>query len=225
MEKTILIVAAHPDDEVIGCGGTIAKHILNNDAIHILFICDGVSSRDFNIKNELAARKKSCQRALETLGVKNHPIFLDFPDNAADSIPLIKIIKGVEEVVKKIKPETIYTHHFGDLNIDHEITHRAVLTACRPLQDSTVKEILTFEILSSSEWQSNRSLLFVPNYFVDITKQIDLKHKALLEYQNEMRSNNHPRSVNNIINFASIRGKSVGLEYAEAFQLIRKIRA
>ena len=164
MNKNILIVAAHPDDEVLGCGGTIIKHVEHGDEINLLFMTDGASSRpdtsDENIKERLQASKL----AKTVLGVKSVK-YLNFPDNAMDSIPLLNIIKKIELLINKLKPSIIYTHHFGDLNVDHQLTNDAVMTACRPTPNSTVREIYGFEVLSNTEWSNPKKANFNPTLF------------------------------------------------------------
>ena len=221
--KNILIVAAHTDDEALGCGGTILKHTERGDKVFCIFMTDGISSRncisDYNIKQRL----KSAQKAHKILGL-NDVKYLNFPDNCMDSIPLLKIVKEIEGLIKLIKPEIIYTHHHGDLNIDHQITNQAVLTACRPVPGNTVRELLTFEILSSTEWNTAYQNQFVPNVFVDITKNLGKKIESLKEYKLEMRDYPHTRSIENIEYLARHRGATVGVEAAEAFMLVRLIK-
>ena len=179
--KKILIIAAHPDDEVLGCGGTIARHVQSKDEVNIVFLSDGVSSRK-KLNQSIEERNASAFKASEILGIKP-PKFLNFPDNKMDTIALLEIVKKLEKVIYKIKPEIIYTHHIGDLNVDHRITHQAVMTACRPQPNFSVKKILSFEVLSSTEWNSHSfGNYFHPNYFVNITEQIPIKMQALKAY-------------------------------------------
>jgi N-acetylglucosamine malate deacetylase 1 len=215
--KSVLVVAAHPDDEAIGCGGTIIKHTLNGDKVQILFLSDGFSSRSNGEKRDNIAYDASNEIGCDK------PILCNFPDNRLDSIPLIDLVKRIEQVLSEFSPEVIYTHHIGDLNIDHQITHKAVMTACRPLPNSTLKQIYAFEVLSSSEWQTPGYFPFIPNYFVDISNHIETKKKVLMIYGEEMRDFPHSRSIKNIINLASLRGASVGIKHAEAFMLLRSI--
>ena len=186
--KSILVIAAHPDDEVLGCGGTIVKHIQNGDEVHVLIIAEGVTSRDeernpIRRKESLSKLKKMAHKAHKILGINNIKL-MDFPDYRMDSVDLLEIIKAVEKEINIVKPEIIYTHHYGDLNIDHRITHQAVLTACRPEPLRCVKRILTFEVQSSTEWQSpNIGTVFSPNVFIDISDTLSLKIDALKAYQ------------------------------------------
>lgn len=220
--KTILVIAAHSDDEVIGCAGTIAKHVYNGNNVHVIFMTDGVSSRGLQDNSE-PRRSQSSQESARLLGVTSIHQF-DFPDNRMDSVPLIEITKVIEMSIDKIKPEVIYTHHIGDLNIDHQITHKAVMTACRPQFDYSVKEIYAFEVLSSTEWQTPGYLPFTPNIFVDISHHIEIKKQVLTIYKEEMRLVPHARSIENILRLASFRGNSVGVEFAEAFIALRIVQ-
>ena len=218
--KKILIIAAHPDDDAIGCAGTIMKHIANSDIVYVLFMTNGVSSRD---AYDIANRKSSTKKACDIMGVRSYKN-LDLPDNMMDTMPLLDITKLIEKEIENIKPEIIYTHHVGDLNIDHQVTHKAVITASRPLPYSSVKEIYAFEILSSTEWQSFGQMPFFPNVYVDIRPFFDRKLKVLEAYADEMRNPPHSRSIENIARLSLMRGNSVGLDYAEAFSLVRMIK-
>ena len=226
MREVIMVIAAHPDDEVLGCGGVIAKHILSGDKVHVLFMADGVTSRSSNsIESDLKNRKESASSALDILGVLTAPVFLDLPDNKMDTIPFLDIVKLLEGQIFRIKPSTIYTHNSVDLNIDHRITHKAVMTACRPLPNSTLKNIFSFECLSSTGWfGSATSKQFVPNMFVDISDFMDLKIKALEQYSTEMFKYPHSRSVESVLNLAKYRGSSVGIYAVESFIVERTIR-
>lgn len=220
----ILVIVAHPDDEVLGCGGTIAKLTPNND-IYILILGEGITSRHIpneKTKDEMIRLKRDAEKANEILGVGN--VFLEsFPDNMFDTVPLLEIIKVIEKYIQKIKPDVIYTHHYGDLNIDHQITHKAVLTATRPIETNTVKKILTFEVLSSTEW-NNQYDIFFPNVYIDISEKINQKFEAMNCYKSEIREYPHPRSLEGIKILAQKRGLEVGLKYAEGFCLIREIK-
>lgn len=224
MEK-ILCIVAHPDDEVLGCGGMIANLSRQNE-IYTLILGAGITSRDIPKKNkqkDLRELKKDAFNANNLLGIKE--VFLeDFPDNKFDSIPLLNIIKVVESKIHKIKPKVILTHHHGDLNIDHKITFEAVLTASRPLENCSVKKILTFEVLSSTEWNvQNQTNVFIPNTYFDISKTINLKIKSMKCYRSEIKEYHHPRSKEGIKILARKRGLEVGFNYAEAFNLVRAI--
>ena len=227
--KTILVIAAHPDDEVLGCGGTIARLTSEGSNVYTLILGEGVTSRDrkrdlAKRENEIAELKKQAENANRILGVKKVYTF-DFPDNRFDSVPLLDIIKTIEETKDGLKPDIVFTHHIGDLNIDHQITFKAVMTAFRPIKDESVKELYSFEIPSSTEWNAPSSLThFMPEYFVDISKTIKLKVRAMKEYKCEIREYPHPRSIESIEIKAKQRGIQVGLEAAEAFEVIRLIK-
>lgn len=216
--NNILIIAAHPDDEVLGCGATIAKHVKNGDNVKVLFLADGYSSRDNDINRETSA-----ERASKVLGCMK-PLFLNFPDNQLDAIPLLDIVKKIEESIESFNPRIIYTHHYGDLNVDHQLTHKAVITACRPRKDFFVKEIYSFEILSSTHWQSfSMGNEFIPNYFVNVNEFMDIKMNALRCYDSEMLKYPNARSYNTVEYLAKFRGSLVGLDAAEAFIVLRNI--
>jgi LmbE family N-acetylglucosaminyl deacetylase len=224
MTKTILIVAAHTDDEALGCGGTIARHVAEGDVVYAVFIADGVSSRAKVNKDDLANRNFAAERAREILGIRKN-FYLGLQDNRLDSYPLIDVIKPLESIIHQLNPNIIYTHHYGDLNIDHRITHQAVLTASRPIPGNSVTEIYAFEVMSSTEWSTPSDRPFIPNYYVDIEKYLDTKINALNEYIDEMRDEPHARSIKSLNCLGSYRGYSVGLVAAEAFAVIRMIRS
>ena len=170
MKKNVLILAAHPDDETLGCGASIAKLSSQNHDIKLLTFTDGESSKEKTLNNN---RKNCLEKVSKILGIKSFKSG-NFPDNRMDSTPLLDIIQKLEPIIEKLKPSIIYTHHHGDLNIDHQLTHTAVMTACRPLPNSSVREIYGFEILSSTEWSVSQHSLFNPTFFVDITEQFSI---------------------------------------------------
>jgi len=216
--KRILVIAAHPDDETLGAGGTIAKHIENGAEIKVLVLGTGITSRETeNAEKEIAELRQEAKKAMDKLGVREIE-FLDFPDNKFDSVPLLDIIKAIESRIEEFQPETVYTHHWGDLNLDHRIAFEAVTIACRPVS-CQVKRILCFEIISSSEMNlKNDGSVFKPNYWVPLDeKQVGKKLEALREYQKEIREPPHPRSVENAKALASVRGSVINKEFAEAF--------
>lgn len=223
MSKTVLIVAAHTDDEVLGCGGTIARHVAEGDTVYAVFMADGVSSRTQADREDLANRNAAAEQAREILGIQEN-IYLGLPDNRLDSLPLIEVVQRLEPIIRKLQPDIIYTHHHGDLNVDHRITHQAVLTACRPMPGNSVQAIYAFEVMSSTEWASPFDEPFVPNHYVDISTQINTKMDALRAYQLEMRDAPHSRSLEHLVQLAHHRGHTVGLMAAEAFVSVRTIR-
>jgi LmbE family N-acetylglucosaminyl deacetylase len=225
MKDRVLVIAAHPDDEVLGCGGTISKLIKEGCKVYTLILGEGITSRDAKRDkskraSEIKNLKKQTAEANKILGVEKVFTF-DFPDNRFDTVPLLDIVKKVEEVKKQVKPTIIFTHHHNDLNVDHIITRKAALTATRPMKNETVKTIYAFEILSSTEW--NYPLSFSPNVFFDVSKTFKLKTKALKCYKDELRKPPHPRSLEAIELNAKMWGPKAGAEYAEAFELVRQI--
>ena len=221
--KTVLVVAAHADDEALGCGGTIARHVEEGDAVHLVLMADGVHSRKDASKEDLKRRVEASKRAQSILGASSSQS-LELPDNLMDSVPLLEIVQKLEPILAGIQPSIIYTHHHGDLNVDHRLTHTAVMTACRPLPGSSVREIYGFEVLSSTEWATQQDSPFLPNYFVDITQQLQTKLYALEAYAEEMRKTPHSRSMAHVEVLAHHRGYSVGVDAAEAFEVYRIIR-
>ena len=223
MKRKILVVVAHRDDETIGMGGTIARHSENGDSVYCLSLTDGVSSRNNVDEKTIKQRIKASEVASEKLGFK----WLeseDFPDNALDSIPLLAIVKAIEQSKVMVEPTLVYTHTKACLNIDHRIVCDAVLTAFRPQPEEKCKQILTFEIPSSTDYSHpDVTNYFFPNFYKDISKTWSKKLEALKAYSAEMRKYPHPRSLKAIENFAKINGNKVGLNYAEGFQLLRKI--
>lgn len=222
MKRTVLVVAAHADDEVIGCGGTLARHVANGDSVHAVFMADGVSSRPAHDEGEMTRRLAAASKAHEILSLKE-VVFLGLPDNRMDSLPLLDLIQPLEAVIAKVSPQIVYTHHVGDLNIDHRLTHKAVLTACRPQPGTAVTEIMAFEIMSSTDWAAPAAIPFVPNHFVNIADYLDIKFKALEAYSGEMRPPPHSRSIEHLRILAKHRGFSVGMKAAEAFVVVRSL--
>jgi len=225
--RSLLVVAAHPDDEVLGCGGTIAKLVDEGATIHVAFLADGVFSRagDPNAQqDELQFRRAVAQKACGILGVTSMSLG-DFPDNRMDTVALLDITKAVEELISKHQPDAVFTHHAGDLNIDHRRIHEAVVTACRPQHGHPVKTLLCFEVPSSTEWQLPGSApVFTPNWFVDISDTLARKLAALDAYAAELREWPHPRSRRGVEYLARWRGATVSADAAEAFMLGRKLR-
>lgn len=222
-QRTVLVVAAHSDDEVLGCGGTIARHVAEGDTVHAVFMADGVSARTGSAGGELRDRLKAARHAHEILGI-GRVEYLDLPDNQMDSISLLEAVKLLEGTLESIAPDIIYTHHHGDLNIDHQITHQAVMTACRPMPNASVKEIFAYEVLSSTEWSTSHRNPFLPNAYVDISEFLEVKLEALRAYYLEMRQRPHSRSIEHAEFLARHRGYSVGFYAAEAFMVSRILR-
>jgi LmbE family N-acetylglucosaminyl deacetylase len=225
---SILVIAAHPDDEVLGCGGTIARESERQE-VRIAILGEGVSSRHARRSDALAAdlTRLACaaRAAAGELGARSVD-FGQLPDNRFDELPLLDVVKRVEQWIEAYRPDVIYTHHPGDLNVDHGITFRAVLTATRPGASShLVREILAFEVPSSTEWAFERiGSAFRPTVFVDIAGTLDVKIAAMARYRTEVRPAPHPRSPEKIRALAEYRGSASGMVSAEAFELIRLLR-
>ncbi|MBX1886705.1 PIG-L deacetylase family protein [Campylobacter peloridis] len=222
MKNKILIIAAHPDDEVLGCFGTTARLIKEGYEAYTLILGEGKTSRN---ENNLEEQKNILENELimanNTIGIKK--VFREyFSDNSFDDTNLLKIVKTIENVKNEIKPNIIFTHYENDLNIDHQITYKAVITATRSLSNESVKEIYSFEILSSTEW--SYPLSFQPNVFFDISSTLDLKLKAMKCYKSELKDFPHPRSLEGIKLNAKYNGMRIGLKYAEVFKCIKIIK-
>ena len=219
-QNRILIIAAHPDDEILGCGGTILK-LKKTHQIKTIFLTNGVSSRTSS-QNKIAIRKKECLSLFKHLKI-DKPIFFNLPDNQLDKVPLLRIVKKIEVILKKYNPHTVFTHFENCLNVDHRIAYNATITACRPLKSISVKKILSFEILSSTDWSLFRKKQFQPNFFIDISKEIKGKISSLKFYKSEMRKYPHSRSIKSVESLARVRGVSSGCKFSEAFILVRNI--
>ena len=226
MTENVLVVAAHPDDEALGCGGTMLRHAAQGADVSVLFLTDGVTSREQSGQAEVEARRAAMARALKILGVKQH-CCLSFPDNAVDSVPVLDVVRAVERCVAEWgAPDVVYTHCPMDLNVDHGVAHRAVMTCFRPQPASrpAPRSVLTFEVLSSTGWYGSTSpVAFVPNYFVDISSTLQRKLEALQAYAEELRPWPHARSPEAVEHLARHRGSMVGLAAAEAFMVERMI--
>lgn len=224
---TVLVIAAHPDDEILGCGGTMARLLAEGHDVKIAILGEGMTSR--YRKREEADRSLLCnlrehsRRAADVLGVKD--LFLyDLPDNRFDTLPILDVVKIVEELVQKHAPHTIFTHGCADLNVDHSVTHRAVLTATRPIEGHCVRNLYVFEVPSSTDWSFHRMTpSFQPNTFFNIESTIDVKKRAMACYETEVQDFPHPRSLEGLEVVARRWGTVVGCRAAEAFELVRSV--
>ncbi|MCM3734885.1 PIG-L family deacetylase [Bacillus cytotoxicus] len=216
MKECILVIGAHPDDELLGSGGTLKRLVEEGHQVISIITALG--------RKEEAHRIQQLGRcANKEIGIEE-VIFLEHANLELELIPLHQLTKEIEQLINIYKPGKIFTHHYGDLNIDHLITFQAVLTATRPLPNQQPIELITFETVSSSEWNIHTNdKSFKPNYFVNITDQIDSKIIALKHYDVEMRDFPHPRSYEGIQYLGRVRGMTIGVPYAEAFEVIRRV--
>jgi len=223
----VLVVAAHPDDEVLGAGGTIARLTAGGSAVNILILGEGVTSRAQDPATEsdsLAHLHAASRAAADVLGASSLEL-AGLPDNRFDSIDLLDIVKLVESAIDGTRPELVLTQHGGDVNIDHHLTFRAVLAATRPVPDHPVRSVLAFEVGSSTEWAfGTLTPAFRPQVFFDISATLETKMRALDAYGAELRPFPHPRSPESVEAQARRWGSGVGVAAAEAFQVIREVR-
>ena len=222
----ILICVAHPDDETIGCGGTIRKHFLNKDKIYCLSLTDGVSARKNSSDKKIREREKNSFIAAKILGFNwVREKSKKFMDNRLDDVNLLDIIKHIEIVKKKINPNLIFTHNSTDLNIDHRKVFESVITAFRPQPKESWEKIYTFEIPSATDYRNLKNIKsFQPNSYVDISKTWVSKFKALKAYKSEIKKEPHSRSLGGIKTLAKLRGYESGTKMAEAFELVKELK-
>lgn len=232
--KRVLVVAAHPDDEVLGCGGTLARLASEGVETHVALLADGVGSRygarqrseATALPAELDTRRAAAREAAKILGVRSVS-FGDFPDNRMDIVPLLDIIQKLESLIDAIQPDGVFTHHPGDVNVDHRRIHEAITAACRPQPAYCVRTILCFEVPSSTEWQlPGGGQPFVPNCYVGLSPNDLLARREALEcYAAELRPWPHPRSLESLESLSRLRGGQAGVAAAEAFMIARAIVA
>ncbi|WP_060207332.1 PIG-L deacetylase family protein [Sporosarcina koreensis] len=216
MKGNVLVIAAHPDDELLGSGGTLKKLMNEGYNVITVIVAKGRKEEEHHMDQIVLNANKH-------IGI-DEVIFLEHPNLLLEMMPLHVLTKDIEELIEKYDPSIIFTHHYGDVNRDHQILFQAVLTATRPLPGKKPVELICFETVSSSEWgQQSDNKNFKPTYFVDITDTIDKKIEALKFYDVEMRLFPHPRSYKGVEYLARMRGMTIGVEYAEAFEIIRRV--
>ncbi len=221
MSRRILIIAAHPDDEILGAGGTIARHGSQGDQVFMAIVADRGTARYDAEKIEFV--RQCCKAAARRLGIAE-VCFGDFADQKLDTLPILDITQWLEGIANKFQPSVIYTHHRGDINRDHRLVHEATLTALRPYAAPYAERILCYEAPSATEWCGPYAEdTFIPNVFVDITSQLEVKLDALLEYKTELRPFPHPRSAEIVRARAALWGSVIGVAAAEPFVLVRQI--
>lgn len=222
--QAVAAIFAHPDDEVLGAGATLARHAERGDTVRILILATGLAARGGADSAAIEALRDQARDAASVLGAES-VAFAEFPDNRMDSVPLLDVVQRVEAFLEEAQPSRLFTHHAGDLNVDHRIVHQAVLTACRPVPGALPVEILACEVNSSTEWASPSAVAFQPTLFVDAASTLDRKTAALERYASELRPWPHPRSVEGVRALARWRGAQSGRGAAEAFMLCRKVEA
>jgi len=224
---SILVVAAHPDDEVLGCGGTIFRRVEEGHEVHIAILGEGITSRyegRDEADQELVESLKETSREVGAFLGAEEVHLRSFPDNRFDTVPLLDVVKTIEGLIDEIEPEIVYAQHGGDLNIDHNIVYRATLTATRPMTDCPVREVYAYEVASSTEWAFQEfSPPFRPNTFVDVEGTLEKKIEAMQMYETEARPYPHPRSPESLRAIAQNWGRTAGLQAAEAFELVRSV--
>jgi LmbE family N-acetylglucosaminyl deacetylase len=217
----ILVIAPHPDDEVLGCGGTIAKHASAGDEVY-LCIATKAYPPDWS-EDEIPRRKQEVLRVNEILGIrKTH--FLDFPTVRLDTIPQKELADSISKFVDEVKPEVVFIPHKGDANQDHRLVFEAAMVVTRPKPALGIKKVLCYEVLSETEWAApSVENTFIPNVYVDISETVETKLKAMSEYKSELKEFPHPRSLKAISALAKVRGAAAGVDAAEAFMLVREV--
>ena len=224
--KNVLVIAAHPDDEILGQGGTVRRLADEGVCCRAVIIAEGLTSRagkrDDVDRSELRRLQADARASAEIVGYKSIE-FCELPDNRLDGMELLEVIKTVSEYIEKYKPDTIFTHHHGDLNIDHRIVCEAVMTACRPVKEYSVDRIYAFETPSSTEWNYAYENAFRPNVYFDVSKTVQAKINGMKCYSSESAVSPHPRSPEALLALAEYRGSNVGVKYAEAFMLLREV--
>lgn len=221
LPRRAAVIAAHPDDEVLGFGGVITRYADQGTEVRILILATGLASRGAAPAHALQALQDQGRRAAEIMGAAIE--FADFPDNRMDSVALLDIVQRVEAFLEGFPAEHVLTHHAGDLNIDHRITQAAVLTACRPLPGAAACALLAGEVNSATEWAGPGMPAFLPTEYVDIGAVLERKVAAMACYQQELRQWPHPRSLEGIRALAKWRGSQAGCEAAEAFVTLRRL--
>ena len=218
----VVVLGAHPDDEILGAGGTLARHVLDGDEVHAIVVADGASSR---ASDEMRiALEKDAARAAEAIGFTS--IRLEsLPDQRLDTVPFIDLTQIIESILNDIEPHVVYTHFPGDVNVDHGLVARATWTACRPYARPQLRRFAVFETPSSTEWAwpVNDSSL-QPNHFVDITETLDKKIAAMECYRSELREYPHPRSSRSLRERAAFWGSQVGRLAVEPFRILRDVQ-
>lgn len=217
----VLVVAAHPDDEVLGCGGVIARHAAIKDEVHVLVVTRGIV--ELFPPEEIEGTRRELEAAHRILNVSSVQ-FLDFPAPRLDVTPGHEIAERIGNTIRSIQPQIVYLPHRGDIHADHQAVYQATLVACRPINNCSVRRLLCYETLSETEWGSPFvEAAFIPNVFVDITDYLQQKLEALTCYRSQLKTPPHSRSLQSVEALARLRGATVSLAAAEAFMMVREI--
>jgi LmbE family N-acetylglucosaminyl deacetylase len=217
----VLLVAAHPDDEVLGPGGTVTRHVAEGDEVTILILADHGSVR--YDEERMREVRRAARAASSRMGV-SEVRFGELEDQKLDVLPILEVTQRVEAMLQEVQPEIVYTHHRGDINRDHTVVHEATLTAARPYSAPFVRRVLCYETPSATEWAGPYpESAFVPNLFVDISDHLEAKLQAMAEYPSELREAPHPRSLEALRSHAAHWGSVIGVTAAEPFMLVREI--
>ncbi len=214
----ILCIAAHPDDEVIGLGGTISKHVKSGDNVYILIVTEGVGAQYDDSRKYRKLRQKACLDAAKLLGV-SEVVFGDFPDAQLDTVPQLEVNRFIEEAIVKFSPDRVYTHHWSDNHKDHRLVYEATLTATR----NSSCEICSYEVIGSTNRNGNLKGSFSPNFYVDVSENFEAKMKAIEFYSTEVKEFPHPISKEALRALAMVRGVESNLSFAEAFVCVRRV--
>jgi len=219
----VLVIAAHPDDELLGLGGTIAKHVSHGDEVHVLMMTEGSSTQYHNQPEKIEQKKREIMRVKSILGIKEIH-FVDLPDMKLDTLPHVEVNAPITNIIDKLEPEIVYTHFYGDVNKDHRTIFESTMVATRPTGNTSVKRVLCYNTPSSTEWNVQTSgTTFMPNVYVDITDYLEDKLSAFEQYESEIRDYPHPRSIEAVKIHARYWGTHIGVKAAEPFMLVREI--
>lgn len=218
----VLVIAPHPDDEVLGCGGVIAKYLDEGHEVYVGIVtkeCEPLFTEEMDVEN-----KRCSLNAHKVLGITD-TFFLNLPAAMLESVPRYQLNSSIDKLIKDIRPEEVYIPHRGDMHLDHKMIADACMVALRPRFDYSVKRVYAYETLSETEWDiPNTTNAFIPNVYVDITQYINKKLEAMNEYKSQIAEFPNPRSIEAIKALAMLRGSTISREYAEAFMLIRDIK-
>jgi LmbE family N-acetylglucosaminyl deacetylase len=220
--KNVIVISAHPDDETLGAGGTILKHVANGDNVYWLIVTNVFENQGFS-KERVESRQEEIREVEKLLGISK-TYLLDYPTMTLSSSSLIKMVPEISTVFSEVQPEIIYTLNRSDAHSDHRVIFDAVMACTKSFRYPFIKQILMYECISETEFApALAEKAFLPNYFVDITDYLDRKNEIMKVFESEIGEHPFPRSLENIRALAHFRGASVGVKYAEAFQLLKYI--